>query len=604
MPRTVRLAAAQMGTTNKWDPRDQTLNRMISLLKDAAAQGAQMVLFPEIAFTTFFPRYLILDHSELESWFEHGDIRTSPNTKPLFDTAHELGVDISVGFAEATDAGDHYNSCIYYHAKTGSILSKYRKIHLPGDFEPLPDPTAVNQLEKRYFLPGDLGFKAFRVPGLLSDDQAAAAGDPIVGMMICNDRRWAEAWRAYGLQGIEIVLCGYNTNGYAPQFWGQDVGMDRKEAEEISLFHHKLVMQCHSYTNATFSVSAARCGLDDGEYPLIAGSTIVDPEGRIIVESKTVGDEIIIADCDLGLCKAGKTRTFDFARHRRIEHYQALAKQTGVIEPALLGESAAMEEKEESVTVTVPVQQDKKLRVLLVNPNSTKLMTDKCIEMVAPTLPADVQVDGFTAPSPAPTAVEGALDGVLSAAAAVRAILPIADRYDAFLVACYSEHPLIKALREELPAPVVGIMEGSLFAARTLGGRFGIVATSARSAVTLNDSIRSYGLEAFSVGVESCNLGVLGLETKGEEVVLKAMCDAATELVRRGADTVTLGCAGMTKLKAAVEKAVGPDVQVIDGVVAGVHHLVGILRMGARTAKKGLYTSSRVARAARGQEFV
>jgi Asp/Glu/hydantoin racemase/predicted amidohydrolase len=609
MARTVRLAAAQMGTTNKWDTREHTLNRMITLLRNAASQGAQLVLFPEVAFTTFFPRYLILDETELESWFEHGDIRTAPNTKALFDVAHELGVDISVGFAEATDDGDHYNSCIYYHAKSGSILSKYRKIHLPGDFEPLPDPKAVNQLEKRYFLPGNLGFKAFRVPGLVEPEPSSEErpqGDPILGMMICNDRRWAESWRAYGLQGVEIVLCGYNTNGFAPQFWGQSADMDPKEAEAFSLFHHKLVMQAHSYTNATFSVSSARCGLDDGEYPLIGGSTIVDPEGRILAESKSVEDEVIVADCDLDLCKPGKKRTFDFGRHRRIEHYRILAEQTGVIEPPLLTAEGAVSEDAETATqsISLPLQQTKKFRILLVNPNSTKYMTDKCIEMVTPTLPPDVHVDCFTAPIPAPTAVEGSLDGVLSAAEAIRAILPIADRYDAFLVACYSDHPLIKALREELPSPVVGIMEASLFAARTLGGRFGIVVTSSRSAVLHTDSIRHYGLEGFSVGVQSCGLGVLGLEEKGEDVVLGAMCDAAKMLVERGADTITLGCAGMTKLKAAVEKAVGPDVQVIDGVVAGVHHLVGILRMGGRTAKKGVYASSRVGRAARGQEFV
>jgi Asp/Glu/hydantoin racemase len=275
-----------------------------------------------------------------------------------------------------------------------------------------------------------------------------------------------------------------------------------------------------------------------------------------------------------------------------------------VVEPPLLSSPSTTESESRATTTTLPIQTAKKHRILLINPNSTKSMTDKCIEMVAPTLPSDVQVDGFTSPIPAPTAVEGALDAVLSTAAAIRAVLPIADRYDAFLVACYSDHPLIKALREELSAPVVGIMEASLFAARTLGGRFGIVVTSSRSAVMHTDSIRNYGLEGFSVGVQSCGLGVLGLEQKGEEVVLNAMCDAAKELVKRGADTVTLGCAGMTKLKEAVEEAVGPDVQVIDGVVAGVHHLTGILRMGGRTAKRGVYASSSVGRANRGQEYL
>ncbi|GKZ31060.1 hypothetical protein AbraIFM66950_011028 [Aspergillus brasiliensis] len=608
MPRTVRLAAAQMGTTNKWDTREETLSRMLTLLKDAASQGAKLVLFPEIAFITFFPRYLILDEVELENWFEHGDILTAPRTKPLFDTARDLSVDIIVGFAEATDTGDHYNSCVYYHAATGSILSKYRKIHLPGDVEPLPDPKAVNQLEKRYFKPGNLGFEAFRVPGLLSplSQHGPEVTDPILGMMICNDRRWAESWREYGLQGVEIVACGYNTNGFAPQFWGQSADMTPQEAEELSLFHHKLVMQCHSYTNACFSVSAARCGLDDGEFPLIAGSGIVDPEGRIIAESKTTGDEVIIADCDLGLCRAGKTRTFDFARHRRVEHYGRITGQTGVVEPPLSTTGG----------ITVPVGRiqprdgGKKMRILLINPNSTQSMTDTCIAMVSPTLPPDVELVPFTSPIPAPSAIEGSLDAVLSAAAAVRAILPTADQYDAFLVACFSDHPLVYALREELSAPVVGIMEAGLLAARTIGGRFGVVVTSERSKVIHADAVRKFGLGGFCAGVEACGMGVLELDdTKGVEGkdVVGAMCAAAKRLVdSAGADVIVLGCAGMMKLKGAVEEAVGGDgdVQVVDGVVAGVQHLVGLVRMGVRTAKKGAYASSRAARVARGQEYL
>ena len=606
MARTVRLAAAQMGTTNKWSPREETLTRMITLLKDAATQGAKLVLFPETAFTTFFPRYLILDEAELEDWFEHGDILTAPRTKALFDTAHDLAVDIIVGFAEATDTGEHFNSCVYYHAATGSILSRYRKIHLPGDVEPLPDPKAVNQLEKRYFKPGNLGFQAFRVPGLLSPSLSQHQGgekdvDPILGMMICNDRRWAESWREYGLQGVEIVACGYNTNGFAPQFWGQSADMTPEEAEELSLFHHKLVMQCHSYTNACFSVSAARCGLDDGEYPLIAGSGIVDPEGRIIAEAKTKGDEVIIADCDLGLCRAGKTRTFDFARHRRVEHYGRITGQTGAVEPPSTISSG---------TIVPKTEKRGKLRVLLINPNSTPSMTDTCISMVKPTLPPDVEVVPFTAPIPAPSAIEGSLDAVLSAAAAVRVILPIADQYDAFLVACFSDHPLVYALREELSAPVIGIMEAGLMAARTVGGRFGVVVTSQRSKVIHADAVRRFGMDGVCAGVEACGMGVLELDkgsADGRKDVIGAMCGAAKRLVDgAGADVIVLGCAGMMKLKGAVEEAVGGDgdVQVVDGVVAGVQHLVGLVRMGVKTAKKGAYASSKVGRLARGQEYL
>lgn len=338
MTRILRLAACQVGAINVDDPRPKTLARLIKLLCDAAAQGAQVALFPEITFTTFFPRHLI-EEKDLGDWFEHGDVTTSPDTAPLFDKAKELGVDICVGFAEACngtsilarDGGQCYNTCIYYHAKTGATLAKYRKIHLPGDFEPFSDPDAINQLEKRYFKPGDLGFEAFRTPEL--------DGQPIFGMMICNDRRWAEAWRCYGLQGVEVVLCGYNTAGWAPDMWGSSKEQSPEEAEKMAVFQHELSMQSHSYTNACFSVSAARCGYDDGKYLLIAGSCITNPQGLIIAKAKTKEDEVVIADCDLDECKPGKARTFDFARHRRIEHYGKLISQVGVVEPPRLDEN-------------------------------------------------------------------------------------------------------------------------------------------------------------------------------------------------------------------------------------------------------------------------
>jgi predicted amidohydrolase len=220
MGRNIRLAAAQMGATHRTSAREDTLQRMLKLLDEAALQGAELVLFPETAFTTFFPRYLIEDQTELNSFFESGDITTSPQTAPLFEKAHALDVDISVGFAEACENGDRFNTSIYYHARSKSSLAKYRKIHLPGDFEPFSDPDATNQLEKRYFKPGNLGFEAFRVPDL------ADSTEPIFGMMICNDRRWPEAWRCLGLQGVEVVLCGYNTAGFAPHLWGADTKQD------------------------------------------------------------------------------------------------------------------------------------------------------------------------------------------------------------------------------------------------------------------------------------------------------------------------------------------------------------------------------------------
>lgn len=246
-----------------------------------------------------------------------------------------------------------------------------------------------------------------------------------------------------------------------------------------------------------------------------------------------------------------------------------------------------------------------RIRILLVNPNATPTMTQSCLDMLEPTLSSDINVTGFTAPTPSPSAIESHVDNVLSSAASFRAILPIADQYDAFLVACYSGHALTNMLREELSQPVIGIMEASLLVARTLGGRFGIVATGKRSEINLTDAVRKYGLEHYCAGVKACNLGVLDLERKPEKEVLGIMCSVAKSLVDEdGADVIALGCAGMSRLKATVEDTVRPEVQVIDGVLAGVQLLACVVRIGGKTAKTGVYRSSKKTREKRGQKYV
>ena len=230
-------------------------------------------------------------------------------------------------------------------------------------------------------------------------------------------------------------------------------------------------------------------------------------------------------------------------------------------------------------------------------------MTDNCVRIAQQTIPADVELIGFTAPTTGPTAVEGFSDGVMSAATTAREIVSLERQFDAVLVACYSDHPLIKVLREELNTPVVGIMEASLFVARTLGNRFGIIGTCDRSKVSLQDAVHQYGFAAYCAGVESCGLGVLELKTRREEEVLQIMCNAAKDLVAKGADTLTLGCAGMIKLQPAIRDAVGEGVQVIDGVIAGVQHLIGIVRMNGQTGRSGMYASARLRRQARGQMY-
>ncbi|KKY15889.1 putative carbon-nitrogen hydrolase [Phaeomoniella chlamydospora] len=253
------------------------------------------------------------------------------------------------------------------------------------------------------------------------------------------------------------------------------------------------------------------------------------------------------------------------------------------------------------------------ISILVVNPNSTKSMTEACIRMAVNQLPSHVTLTGFTAPAPSPSAIEGSLDAILSSEACIRALAsdPKTKTFDAILVACFSKHALIEALREELSVPVIGIMEAALYSARMLGGRFGIVATGERSKWLQSDAVRAYGLDGYSVGSEATGLGVLELETKSRSEVLGRVAESARVLVDQGADCVLLGCAGMTDMVEACKEAVAhrddygnPKVNVIDGVVVGVQLLIGLVTAGFGTAKGGMYRSSKTSRDARGQKWL
>jgi N-carbamoyl-D-amino-acid hydrolase len=317
LARILRAAAAQMGPTQKADEREHTLGRMLKLLEAAAAQGASLVVFPELAFTTFFPRWLI-EGEALDHYFERG--MPNPAVQALFDRARALRVGFYVGYAEMTSQGQRFNCSILVDG-CGEILGRYRKVHLPGTVEPRAG-ARYQQLEKRYFEYGDLGFPAFRA----GTDWRHA----IMGMMICNDRRWPESWRVLGLQGVELVCIGYNSAAYDP-----NGGVTEDAA--LRTFHSKLVTQANAYMNATWAIAVAKAGDEDGS-GLIGGSCIVDPNGRIVAEAQTLADEVIVADLDLDLCRQGKDKMFNFAAHRRPEQYTVITERAGVIEPAALDE--------------------------------------------------------------------------------------------------------------------------------------------------------------------------------------------------------------------------------------------------------------------------
>jgi predicted amidohydrolase len=306
--RVVTVAAAQMGPIQKADTRADVVARMIALMDRAKAAGADLIVYPELALTTFFPRWYMPDWAEVDAWFERE--MPGPDTRPLFEAAARHRMGMYLGYAELTPDGHRFNTAILTD-KDARIVGKYRKVHLPGHVEYDTERTHQH-LEKRYFEPGDLGFPVFRALG------------GVMGMCICNDRRWPETYRVMGLQGVEMVLLGYNTPSVNSQ--------KNAEGPAKRLFHNELVMQAGAYQNSCWVVGVAKAGVEDG-HPLIGGSVIVDPDGVVVARAETEGDELLVHACDLDETVFGKQTIFDFARHRRIEHYGIIASQTGAVPP-------------------------------------------------------------------------------------------------------------------------------------------------------------------------------------------------------------------------------------------------------------------------------
>ncbi|ORE94280.1 N-carbamoyl-D-amino acid hydrolase [Stappia sp. 22II-S9-Z10] len=302
MSRPLTVAAAQLGPIAKDEPRASAVARMVAMMEKASARGAALVVFPELALTTFFPRWFMADQPAVDAWFEAE--MPSADTAPLFDAARRLGIAFHLGYAEI-DGPHRYNTAILV-GPDGAILSKYRKVHLPGHWDDEPW-RPFQHLEKRYFERGNLGFPVVDALG------------GRIGMCICNDRRWPETWRLMGLQDAELVCLGYNT----PQHYPNAPGHDR-----LQDFHNHLSMQAGAYQNGTYVIGAAKAGLEEG-CELIGGSAIIAPTGEIIALATTRGDEVVVADIDFDTCREIRKNIFDFAQHRQPDLYGALVDPAG-----------------------------------------------------------------------------------------------------------------------------------------------------------------------------------------------------------------------------------------------------------------------------------
>ncbi len=305
MSRLLNVAAAQLGPVQRSDDRKSVVARLLELLREAHSKKAELVVFPELALTTFFPRWFVDDITQADHWYETE--MPSAITKPLFDEAKKLNIGFCLGYAELTPQGERFNTQILVE-RDGSIVAKYRKVHIPGHEHHEPD-RPFQHAERYYFKPSDDGFGVWKAFG------------GRIGMMICNDRRWPESYRVMGLQGVEMILCGYNT----PLQYIPDPSQDPLQG-----FHNALVMQSGAYQNGTFVVGVAKGGVEEGVDSL-AESSIIAPSGELLAKTVTSDDELVTAVCDLDWCNNYKNTLFNFDRYRRPEVYGRITGQRGTV---------------------------------------------------------------------------------------------------------------------------------------------------------------------------------------------------------------------------------------------------------------------------------
>lgn len=305
MARQLTLATCQTGPIMRTADRQDTVSRLVALLEDAATRGAQLAVFPELALTTFFPRWLIEDEAEIDSFYEEDLHNTA--LKPLFDAAKKLRIGFALGYGEIARDGTqkHRFNTMALIDDQGETIGRYRKMHVPGSEEP-EEGTTVH-LERRYFEPGNLGFPVFTFKGAK------------VGLALCNDRRWPETYRMLMLGGAEVVLLGYNT----------PLLLDEAAAfGHLRMFHNHLPMQAGAYQNTLWVAASAKAGEEDGQ-ALIGGSCIIAPTGEIAAQTISIGDEAAVHRADLDLIAACRRVNFDFARYRRPSAYMRITEQAG-----------------------------------------------------------------------------------------------------------------------------------------------------------------------------------------------------------------------------------------------------------------------------------
>ena len=289
MPRIITVGAAQLGPVARDETRSQVVDRMLALMNEASRHGCDLVVFPELALTTFFPRWYLPQQEDVDAFFERE--MPGPETGRLFDAARTLGVGFYLGYAELVqEAGRlrRFNTAITVD-KSGRIVGKYRKMSIP-----LTKMKAITGIEKYYFRPGNLGFPVWPTDVGVK-----------VGTVICFDRHFPEGPRCLGLAGCDLMFVPTATAA-GGAFW------------EIEL-------QAHAVANGMWVAGVNRVGEDVGGGPakFYGRSFFTNPRGEIVAQLGAEKDTILLGAIDTSI-NVEMREDWGFFRDRRPDAYGAL----------------------------------------------------------------------------------------------------------------------------------------------------------------------------------------------------------------------------------------------------------------------------------------
>lgn len=285
----ITVAATQMSCSNHVG---SNIAKAVSLIRDAAAKGAQVVLIQELFENLYFCQKPIEAFYDLATTVEE-----NPAIREIREVCRSLGVVAPVSFFEREN-NVFYNSLAMIDAD-GEILGVYRKSHIPD---------GAGYQEKFYFSPGDTGFMVF-------DTKFGR-----IGCGICWDQWFPEAARCMALQGAELIL--YPTA----------IGSEPMEPEIHSRDHWRTVMQGHAGANLVPVVASNRVGeewIEDSMIRFYGSSFIADHAGQIVTSMDETTEGVIVAEFDLDEVAKAR-RSWGVFRDRRPDLYGALLTLDGL----------------------------------------------------------------------------------------------------------------------------------------------------------------------------------------------------------------------------------------------------------------------------------